>query len=331
VTAYVLGRRLRSLPARRLVLLGLAATIATVGGLLAAARALEVERSGGVVAVPASAPPSGPDPLLVAVGDIACRPGLPRVPLRCHQAGTAMVAARLRPDAIALLGDTQYDRGTLREYAGSFHRTWGRLRAPMRPAVGNHEYLTPGASGYYGYFGRRAGPRGRGYYSYDLGSWHVIVLNSNCWAVPCGSGSAQERWLRRDLAAHPNRCVLAYWHHPRFSSGFHGNYVGAAPFWRALYRAGADVVLTGHDHDYERFAPQTPTGRRDPARGLRQFVVGTGGGILRTFPAVKPNSERRNNRTFGVLAMTLSPGGYSWRFVPEPGYSFSDAGSASCH
>jgi hypothetical protein len=331
VTTHVLGRRLGGLPAPRWVLLAIAIAIpvAVAGWLLTGG--LEVRRLGRVAGAQGPPPPSPGDRLLVAVGDIACAPGIPRTALRCHHAATAALAARLRPHAIALLGDTQYHRGSLREYAGSFHPTWGRFRRRLRPAVGNHEYATPGASGYYTYFGSRAGPRGLGYYSYDLGSWHVIVLNSNCWVVACGSGSAQERWLRRDLAAHPNRCVLAYWHHPRFSSGFNGNYAGGTAFWRALYAAGADVILTGHDHNYERFAPQTPTGRRDPARGVRQFVVGTGGEILRRLGTVKPNSERRNNRTFGVLAITLHPGGYSWRFVPEPGYRFSDAGSATCH
>ena len=327
MTAHLLQRLPRPRSGRPLaILLAVAATAVAV-----VART-EARRPGSVVAGTASPPTSSATaPLLVAVGDIACRPGIPRSALRCHHAATANVAARLRPDAIALLGDTQYDRGTLREYAGSFHPTWGRFGRLLRPAVGNHEYATPGASGYYRYFGRRAGPRGRGYYSYDLGSWHVIVLNSNCWVVACGSGSAQDRWLRRELVENRNRCVLAYWHHARFSSGFNGNYPSVTAFWRALYAAGADVVLSGHDHDYERFAPQRPDGRRDPARGLRQFVVGTGGEVLRPFRIVKPNSERRNARTFGVLALRLGPTGDSGRFVPEPGYRFSDAGSASCH
>ena len=277
-------------------------------------------------------------PLMVAVGDIACRPGLrrrgafgePRLALGCHQAAIAALAGRLRPAAIAVLGDAQYDRGTGAEFAASFARTWGRLRARLRPAVGNHEYLTAGASAYFRYFGAAAASP-NGYYSYDLGAWHVVVLNSNCAFVSCTAGSAQESWLRADLAAHPARCTLAYWHHPRFNSGFHGNDLAVAPLWNALYSAGADLVLTGHDHDYERFAPQNSAGRRDPLHGMREFVVGTGGKDLGPLRAVRPTSERRDNRTFGVLALTLRPAGYSWRFVPETGGRFRDAGGGSCH
>ena len=308
------------------------------GAWLAAATALAActAASPGVGASQASRPPAtaaqapGGGPVLVAVGDLACPPAWRRTALRCHQAATAAAAARLRPAAIALPGDLQYHRGTFAEFTGSFARTWGRLPG-LRPAPGNHEYFTPGAAGYYRYFGARAGPGRRGYYSYDVGSWHVISLNSNCLVVSCARGSAQERWLRADLAAHPNRCVLAYWHHPRFSSGFNGNWPAVAPFWNALYQAGADLVINGHDHSYERFAPQTPTARRDDARGIRQFVVGTGGIDLRRFVGIKPNSQVRHNRTFGVLALALRPDGYAWRFVPEAGRSFSDAGSGSCH
>jgi len=270
-------------------------------------------------------------PLLVAVGDLACSPETPRTAIACHHAATSGLALRLRPAAVALLGDTQYQVGALSAYRQSFAPTWGRLRPRLHPAAGNHDYLTPAAADYFSYFGRSAGPRGRGYYSYNLGAWHLIVLNSNCEFVACRVGSPQERWLRADLAAHRNRCVLAYWHHPRFTSGFHGNTFAVAPLWNALHRAGADVVLTGHDHDYERFAPQTPTGRRDPARGIREFVVGTGGVNHYRFVRLAPNSERRSSATFGVLALTLKPGGYSWRFVPEPGASFTDAGSGTCH
>lgn len=296
----------------------------------------------GTVPAAVGSRPAGPAavvvPVMVAVGDIACRPGLrrrgvpgqPRLGLGCHQGTIAALAGRLRPTAIAVLGDAQYDRGTGAEFAGSFARTWGGLRARLHPAVGNHEYLTARASGYFSYFGAAAAPP-NGYYSYDVGAWHVVVLNSNCAFVSCAPGSAQESWLRADLAAHPARCTLAYWHHPRFTSGFHGNDLTVAPLWNALYGAGADLVLTGHDHDYERFAPQNSAGRRDPAHGMREFVVGTGGKDLGPLRAVKPNSERRDNHNFGVLALTLRPGGYSWRFVPEPGGALHDAGSGSCH
>jgi acid phosphatase type 7 len=270
-------------------------------------------------------------PVLIAAGDIACRPGRLRTAVACHHPATALLAARLRPAVVAVLGDAQYDRATRAEFLGSFGPTWGRLGARLRPAAGNHEYLTAGAAPYYSYFGARAGPRGLGYYSYDLGAWHVVVLNSNCAFVSCARGSAQEGWLRADLAAHPASCTLAYWHHPRFTSGVHRDNLQVAPLWAALYEAGADVVLSGHDHDYERMSPQNPAGRRDLARGIREFVVGTGGEDQRRFLAPKPNSERRSTGTFGVLAMTLRPGSYSWRFVPEPGRSFRDSGSGACH
>ncbi len=181
-------------------------------------------------------PPAAP--VLVAAGDIACAPGNtpagapgdPRLTRRCQQARTAALAARLAPDAVAVLGDAENDRGTLAEFEGSFAPTWGTFGRLLRPAVGNHEYTVPGASGYFAYFGPAAGPRGRGYYSYDVGRWHVVVLNSNCGQVSCRRGSRQERWLRSDLAAHSARCTLAYWHHPRFSSGYHGN-DGAVATW----------------------------------------------------------------------------------------------------
>ena len=202
----------------------------------------------------------------------------------------------------------------------------------IRPTPGNHDYTTSTAAAYYSYFGAAAGSSGKGYYSYDVGQWHVVALNSNCSAVGgCNAGSAQETWLRADLAAHPNKCTLAYWHHPRFSSGYHGASTSVQPLWQALYDAGAELVLNGHDHDYERFAPQTPTGQADPARGIREFVVGTGGASERAFSATANNSEARNSSTFGVLQLTLHPSSYEWRFVPVAGQSFTDSGSAPCH
>ena len=307
--------------------------LALAGGLSATEKATTAKPSTAAAATPL------PAPILAAVGDIACRPGRrrlglpgqPRRSLSCHHAATAGVAARLRPAVVAVLGDAQYDRGALSEFRRSFALTWGRFSGRLRPVPGNHEYETPGASGYFDYFGASAGPRGSGYYSYDVGAWHVVALNSNCAAVSCARGSVQQRWLQADLAAHPRRCTLAYWHHPRFSSGFHGNATSVGPLWDTLFRAGADVVLSGHEHNYERFAPQDGTGRRLQPNGMRQLVVGTGGNDLGPLRTPKPNSERRNNTTFGVLAVTLRPAGYSWRFVPEPRGSFRDAGSAACH
>jgi acid phosphatase type 7 len=229
------------------------------------------------------------------------------------------------------LGDNAYNSGTSAEFANCYNPTWGRHKARTKPAVGNHEYLTSGASGYFGYFGAAAGDPKKGYYSYDRGDWHVIVLNSNCSRVPCAAGSAQDTWLRADLANHPNKCTLAYFHAPLYSSGQHGNSTSVRPFWEALYKANADVVLSGHEHDYERFAPQNPYGAFDSARGIREFVVGTGGTYLRPFGTIKANSVSRNATTHGVLKLTLNSSGYAWKFVPVAGKTFTDSGTASCH
>jgi hypothetical protein len=229
------------------------------------------------------------------------------------------------------LGDNAYNSGTSAEFANCYNPTWGRHKARTKPAVGNHEYLTSGASGYFNYFGAAAGDPKKGYYSYDRGDWHVIVLNSNCSQVPCAAGSAQDAWLRADLANHPNKCTLAYFHAPLYSSGQHGNSTSVRPFWEALYKANADVVLSGHEHDYERFAPQNPYGAFDSARGIREFVVGTGGTYLRPFGTIKPNSQSRNASAHGVLKLTLNSSGYAWKFVPVAGKTFTDSGTASCH
>ena len=269
-------------------------------------------------------PAPGADAVLLAAGDIAT----------CDGGGdeaTAQLLDRLA-GTVAVLGDGAYPNGTAADYAACYDPTWGRHKARTRPAPGNHDYDTAGAAGYFGYFGAAAGDPATGYYAYDLGAWHVVVLNSNCAAVDgCGIGSPQERWLRDDLADHPATCTLAYWHHPRFSSGEHGDTNATAPLWQALYEADADLVLTGHDHDYERFAPQDPAGRTDPARGIVQFVVGTGGKDLRGFGAPRPTSVARNHETFGVLALTLYPTGYDWAFLPVAGQAYRDAGSRSCH
>ena len=229
------------------------------------------------------------------------------------------------------LGDNVYNSGTSAEFANCYNPTWGRHKTRTKPAVGNHEYLTSGASGYFNYFGAAAGDPKKGYYSYDRGDWHVIVLNSNCSQVPCAAGSAQDTWLRADLANHPNKCTLAYFHAPLYSSGQYGNSTYVRPFWEALYQANADVVLSGHEHDYERFAPQNPYGAFDSARGIREFVVGTGGTYLRPFGTIKPNSQSRNASAHGVLKLTLNSSGYAWKFVPVAGKTFTDSGTASCH
>jgi len=281
---------------------------------------------------------------VVAAGDIACDPASPADPEEgptvgptCAQAATSDLALSLRPDAVLPLGDHVYSNGTLARYRQWYQPSWGRLDRISHPVPGNHEYITSAesvdAAGYFAYFRTRAGDLRTGWRSFDLGRWHLIALNGHCPpAGSCGPGSPQERWLRADLAAHAkDRCVLAYWHEPRFSSGRHGNDTRFAAFWDDLYRAGAELVLNGHDHDYERFAPQAPDGRADPDRGIREFVVGTGGATLRQFRAVEPNSEVRANSSAGLLVLELRPDGYGWRFAPAAGGSFSDSGSGTCH
>jgi hypothetical protein len=251
--------------------------------------------------------------------------------LTCRQTATADLLVGVGYRAVLALGDLQYEDASHAQFLASYDRSWGRVKGITRPVPGNHEYRTPGAAGYFEYFGEAAGDPAEGFYSYDLGSWHVVALNSNCAAIGgCQEGSPQERWLRADLAATPARCTLAYWHHPRYSSGFHGSDRAYRPFWQTLYDANADVVLVAHDHDYERFAPQDANGRRDLRRGIPQFVVGTGGRSLRTFPRIEPNSEARDAASFGVLELTLGSEVFAWRFRPAVG-TFTDSGSARCH
>ncbi len=252
------------------------------------------------------------------------------------------------PGTVFTLGDNAYPNGSLSSFLDCFEPTWGRDRDRMHPTIGNHEYHDPHAGAYFAYFGAAAGPPFHGYYSYDVGPWHVVSLNSNCadGHLPsdidvalvsqdfggCGQGSPEERWLRDDLAAHPNQCTLAMWHHPRFSSGYEGSYEGLSDLWQTLEDGGVDVLLVGHDHDYERFAPQDADGTRDDANGIREFVVGTGGAGLRAFDAVRPNSEVRQHTTHGVLELTLRDGDYDWQFVPVPGEpAFTDSGHGTCH
>ena len=232
------------------------------------------------------------------------------------------------PGTVFTAGDNAYPDGTDADYATRYHPTWGRHAARTRPCPGNHEYHTPGATGYYNYFGANAGPTGRGYYSYDLGDWHVVSLNSETSMSP---GSAQDQWLRADLSANGKDCILAYWHRPRFSSGTHGNSADTQPLWQALYEAGAEIVVVGHDHNYQRFAPQTPNGAADPVRGIRQFVAGMGGAGHYVFGAPIANTEAYNTDTYGVLKLTLGPGTYSWEFIPVAGGTYSDSGSGTCH
>jgi acid phosphatase type 7 len=281
---------------------------------------------------------SGTSVTVAAAGDIACDPGSGSFnggngnADSCHMKATAALLQAIAPSAVLVLGDAQYEDGSYAKYQQSYALTWGQFKNITYPAVGNHEYLTSGASGYFQYFGSRAGDPSKGYYSFNLGDWHIISLNSNCsQAGGCGAGSAQEKWLRADLAANPSKCTLAYTHHPRFSSGEHGDTTSLSALWQALYDAGAELMLSGHDHSYERFAPQTAAGAADAARGLRQFVVGTGGKSHYPIGTAKPNSEARNGDTYGILKLTLNPTSYSWQFVPEAGKTFTDSGTTNCH
>ena len=264
------------------------------------------------------------DPVIIAAGDIAS----------CGSPGDEQTAALLDhlTGTVITLGDNAYESGTIDEFNKCYDVTWGRQKERTYPSVGNHEYKTPAAEGYFSYFGAAAGDPQVGYYSYDLGEWHIVVLNANCSEIGgCGEGSPQLQWLQSDLASHPALCTLAYWHQPRFSSGAHGSETELVPIWQTLYNAHVELVLNGHDHDYERFAAQDPMGTADSINGLREIVVGTGGKDLRSIDNTISNSEVHNDNTWGVLTVTLHPTGYDWRFIPVAGRSFTDTGSDTCH
>ena len=280
----------------------------------------------GVPALPLYQPPApATDPVIVAAGDISNFSNQEKFLTGYLVDGI--------DGTVLVLGDGNNEGGSFAEYRDSYDPAWGRAKARTRPVPGNHDYAQGNAGGYFTYFGDAATPLEpgctkdcKGYYSYDLGTWHVVALNSE---ISAEAGSAQEQWLRADLAAHPGVCTLAYWHKPRFSSQYPG-INGGVDLYKALYEYGADVVLTGHAHGYERFGLQDPTGQADPGRGIRTFVVATGGAPLRDFKFIEPNSEARNAETHGVLKMTLRPTGYDWEFLPIPGKSFTDSGSDEC-
>jgi 3',5'-cyclic AMP phosphodiesterase CpdA len=288
-------------------------------------------------AVPASGVLAATAVTIVAAGDIACDPSNPQFHAGngsgawCRAKATEALIRSLKPTAILPLGDEQYVNGALAKFRHSYALSWGRERSITRPVPGNHEYETPGGAGYYSYFGSRAGPGRRGWYAYTLGGWRMVALNSNCSTVGCGPGTAQYRWLKRYLASHPASCTLAYFHHPRFSSGPHGDDLTTAPLWQLLYAGGADVILNGHDHLYERFKPLTPAGIVSRSRGIREFIVGTGGAQHYAVVKVHIGSAVRNADTFGVLQLTLGAGTYHWSFVPIAGGSYADSGNGVCH
>jgi hypothetical protein len=275
---------------------------------------------------------SGGDVTIAAAGDIACAPGSVVTPITCHQKQTSDLLVGGNYAAVLAVGDTQYNAGLLTEFQNVYDPSWGRVKSVTDPTMGNHEYNTFGAQGYFSYFGSAAGNPSQGYYSFNTGAWHIISLNSNCAQITggCDAGGPQEQWLRSDLAAHPNTCTIAYFHHPRWSSGDEGDHPALSAFWTDLYNAHVAVVLNGHDHDYERFAPQNATGGLDPTNGVREFVVGTGGEDHALFYRVPDaNSEVRNDSTFGILQLTLHKTNYDWSFVSEAGASFTDSGSGN--
>jgi calcineurin-like phosphoesterase family protein len=286
-----------------------ARTITTLSIAIAAVSGPSLAEGGADVAEPA--------PVVVAAGDIAC----PSRPCQAH-IDTGNVVRSLHPDAVLSLGDHQYDTGALADFQSSYDPTWGSFRWKTFPSPGNHEYLTQDAAGYFTYFGFRAhGPKG--FYSVDIGEWRVYSLNSEAWH------NQQRRWLRRDLATDDHLCEIAYWHRPRWSSSsIHGSNPEVGDWWRVLYRAGVDVALAGHSHNYERFGLQDPLGNYTPD-GVREFVVGTGGRSLYSFSTPLPRSQRRLV-TYGVLELTLEPTRYAWRFVTRTG-DVADSGSFGCH
>lgn len=326
------------------------ATLLVLGGILALSRgttrpAGDAGASASGVASPSAAPSAAaptsstsptpsptatpsptpiPDAVLVGAGDIA----------GCDWDSDEATAALLDDldGTIFTAGDNVYPEGRPSTFADCFDPTWGRHLERIRPAPGNHDWRSGSLDAYLDYFGPAAvNDDGDPWYAYDLGAWRIIVLDSDCDDVGgCDADSPQGRWLADELATTSARCTLAIWHHPRYSSGFHGDDRDVQPFWEALYEAGADVVVTGHDHDYERFAPLDANGDEDRERGLRQFVVGTGGVTLREFEEPKPHSELRLTVTHGVIEFTLKDGSYAWRWIPIDG-DVTDAGTASCH
>jgi calcineurin-like phosphoesterase family protein len=288
------------------------------------------------------------DPVIAAAGDIACDPANSVFNSgngnsnACRQKYTSDLLMNAALAAVLPLGDVQYYCGGYQAFLQSYDLSWGRVKSITHPVVGNHEYLTSGgtdctsanagATGYFNYFGAAAGNQGKGYYSYDIGAWHLIALNSNCGdAGGCSPSSPQGQWLEADLNTHSNFCTLAYWHIPLFSSGGRAAN-NTKDIWQILYNHNADLILNGHDHIYERFAPQAPNAVPDTIRGLRELIVGTGGSDHTNIPgAIAANSEVRNTDTYGILKLTLHPTSYDWQFVPEAGKTFTDSGTGACH
>jgi Calcineurin-like phosphoesterase len=302
------------------VVVGLAVALVIVGLGLVLGMAL----SGG-----GDSQAEGGSAVLLAAGDIA----------ECDHEGdeaTARILADYPEATIQTLGDNAYQDGTIEDFEECYEPSWGQFKDRTMPATGNHDHATEDAQGYSDYFGESGGPYDKYYYSYDLGAWHGVVLNSDCWRVDgCDIDDPQAEWLRKDLEQHDAFCTLAVWHRPPFSSGRYGDPEDTArvrPLWRVINEEGVDVLLTGHEHSYERFAPMDAEGKRDDAHGVRLFVVGTGGGNLRSFAVDPlPTTEAREDDSWGVLKLDLKPSSYDWEFLAVAGSSFSDSGTGSCH
>jgi hypothetical protein len=313
------GYHLSAIPRRTLLLIALVIVVAVVAGAAAGFAFMSGGDDGTEMGSPAQ--------VLLAAGDIA----------ECDERGdeaTARILSEFPNATIAPLGDLAYQEGTRAQFEECYEPSWGKFRERTRPATGNHDHSTTNAQGYWGYFGSRGGPYDKYYYSYDLGAWHVVVLNSDCWRIEgCELGDPQIQWLRDDLNQSPALCTLAYWHRPPFSSGRYGDARDTGrvrPLWQAAYEEGVDLVLTAHEHSYERFAPMNAEGERDDG-GMRLIVAGTGGGNLREFANDPlPTTEERNDNTWGVLKLTLRPTEYDWEFLPVQGRTFTDSGSGSC-
>jgi hypothetical protein len=292
-------------------------------------------------------PPSNGDPVIGAVGDIACDPVDPNWNNNlgqngfCHHKATSDVALALNPQWMLTLGDHVYNGGTASQFSASYDPTWGRLKAITRPVLGNHEFGTSGASGYFNYFGSAATPLDpscrsncNAWYSYDVGAWHIVALNTECDRNNgnCAAGSPQETWLKNDLQTHANPCTLVYTHHPKWSSSSFGDASHDALI-QAAYDNNVDLMLVGHAHEYERFAPQDPQSQLDNARGIAEILVGTGGRDFSGFSTVLPNSLVRNNNTYGILKLTLHPTSADFQFLRDPtsvGF-LADSGTVACH
>jgi len=293
-----------------------------VGAVLVAAATLWPAATAGAAA-----------PIVAAAGDIACAPGDPVTPTTCHQMQTSnLFVGNPAITAVLPLGDEQYEDGLLSEFQNSYDLSWGRALGKSHPVPGNHEYASgSNGNGYFAYFGARAGTAGRGWYSFNVGQWHLIALNANCTHVGgCGASSPQMTFLKNDLAKHHPACTLAFWHQARFSSGPQGNVVAMDAIWKVLYSHHVDVVLSGHDHIYERYALQTPAQAKDPKHGIREFVVGTGGRSLDPFTGPFTNGQFRQRSQFGILKLTLHPHRYEWRYVSAAKHVL-DSGETDCH